>query len=48
MADGEEVILVESRSTYDPLFKVGLNDNLKIGSRVVTSPRFAPQIVWEG
>ena len=47
MADGEEVILVESRSTYDPLFDVGMTDPLKVGTRVVTSPRFAPQIVWE-
>lgn len=47
MADGEEVIVVESTSIYQPIFDVGLTSPKEIGSRVLTSPRFAPQIVWE-
>lgn len=47
MNDGEELILVESQSTYQPLFNVGLTDNLSIDTRVFTSPRFSPQICWE-
>ena len=47
MRDGEEVIIVESVSDYPALFNVGLGDDLEIETRVFTSPRFAPQIVWE-
>lgn len=47
MADGEEVILVESNSRYQPIFNVGLNDDMVIKTRVMTSPRFAPQILWD-
>ncbi|QIE45167.1 pilus assembly protein [Pseudohalocynthiibacter aestuariivivens] len=47
MRDGEEVIVMESRSTYPPIFDVGINDGMMIETRVLTSPRFAPQIVWE-
>ena len=47
MADGEEVILVESESVYQAWFDVGLRNNLKIETRVITSPRFVPQVVWE-
>ncbi len=44
---GEELIIVESVSTYPSVFKVGLSDDLKIRTNVMTSPRFAPQIKWE-
>lgn len=47
MRDGEEVILVEAESIYPPIFDVGIGDEKKIESRVITSPRFAPQILWE-
>ena len=46
MDDGEEVILVESVSTYPALFDVGIND-INIATRVLTSPRFAPQILFD-
>lgn len=45
--DGEEIILVESTSKYEPLFNVGLND-VVIDTRVFTAIRFAPQICYEG
>ncbi len=47
MGDGEEVILVESISTYEPLFDVGLSDGISIDTRVFTSIRFAPQITFQ-
>ncbi|MEB8387436.1 pilus assembly protein [Rhodobacteraceae bacterium KMM 6894] len=47
MADGEELIIVDSSSHYPPLFNVGMNDDINVTTRVVTSPRFAPQINWE-
>jgi hypothetical protein len=47
MRDGEEVIVVEAESIYPSIFNVGIGDTKKIESRVVTSPRFAPQILWE-
>lgn len=47
VADGEEIILVESTSSYEPLFNVGLND-VTISTRVFSAIRFAPQICYEG
>jgi len=44
---GEELIIVESLSTYRGVFKVGLSDDLKIRTNVKTSPRFVPKIDWE-
>lgn len=46
MRDGEEVIVVEAESVYPPIFEVGIGENKMIESRVLTSPRFAPQILW--
>lgn len=47
MNDAEQLILVESASTYSPAFEVGLNDNLSIDTRVFTAIRFAPKIDFE-
>jgi len=47
MDDGEEVIVIDGVSLYAPLFSLGLIDPTIIQSRVLSSPRFAPQIVWE-
>lgn len=47
VADGEEIILVESTSNYAPLFNVGLDD-VTIRTRVFSAIRFAPQICYEG
>lgn len=44
---GEEVILVESRSNYDPLFDVGLAE-IDVETRIFTAIRFAPQVCFEG
>lgn len=46
VSDGEEIILVESNSVYEPLFNVGLND-VTIETRVFTAVRFSPQICYE-
>lgn len=47
MADGEQVIVVESVSNYDPLFNVGLGSGVPMDTRVFTSIRFAPQICFD-
>ena len=47
MNDGEELIVVESASHYPPLFDVGITRDKPVNTRIFTSPRFAPQIVWE-
>ncbi|RBI72361.1 pilus assembly protein [Roseovarius sp. TE539] len=46
MDDGEEVIVIESVSSYPSIFDVGIDD-ITVGTRVVTSPRFAPQILFD-
>jgi len=47
LSDGEEVILVETRSVYDPTFDVGLTAGLDIPTRMFTHLRFAPQLCFE-
>jgi len=46
LPDNERVILVETWSTYKPAFNVGLSEDV-LYNLVFTSPRFAPQLVWE-
>lgn len=46
MADGEEVILVESSSSYEPLFSLVYSTSIGIETRVFTSLRFAPQLCF--
>ena len=45
--NGAEVILVESRSHYNPVFDVGLDD-LVVETRLFTAIRFSPQLCFEG
>lgn len=45
---GEEVIIVESNSSYDSLFKVGLADAINMNTRTFSSLRFAGQLQFEG
>lgn len=45
--NGEEFILVESKSTYDPLFTVGLTD-VDINTRTFTAVRAPQKICYEG
>jgi len=47
MRDGEELVVVDSLSTYPPMFDVGLTDGMKVSTKVMTIPRFAPQINFE-
>jgi len=47
MADGEDVILVETVSNYDSLFSLVLPNPFNIDTRVFTSIRFAPQICFD-
>lgn len=46
MADGETLIIVETKSTYNPPLNVGLGD-LEMKTFIFTRPRFAPQLVWQ-
>ena len=48
LGDGEEVIVVESVSTYRPIFNVGFDSQIPINTRTFTSIRFAPKICYEG
>ncbi|WP_424970994.1 TadE/TadG family type IV pilus assembly protein [Dinoroseobacter sp. S76] len=45
LVDGEHVLLVESWSTYNTLFSVGVSQGLQFNNYMVTSPRFAPRVV---
>lgn len=47
MNDGEEVIVIDAASMYAPFFRLGVIDPTLIESRVLTSPRFAPQVIWD-
>lgn len=46
MPDNEIVILVETKNTFEPLFRIGLEDT-KLENFVFTRPRFVDQIKWE-
>ncbi len=45
MADADRLILVETASTYDPVYQVGM-DSKTLKNFIVTRPRFAPLVVW--
>lgn len=47
LSDGEEVIVVETKSTYDPLFTLVYTTGISIETRVFTSLRFAPQLCYD-
>jgi len=46
---GEELIIVESTSTYSPIFEYpGLNNDYTVNTKVFTGIHFAPQLCWDG
>lgn len=45
MSAGESLIIVETRTTYDPPLDVGLG-TLPMDTFIFTRPRFAPQLIW--
>ncbi|KNG92654.1 TadE/TadG family type IV pilus assembly protein [Pseudaestuariivita atlantica] len=47
MPSGQQIILVETKSVYDPIVDLGLSD-APIETFVATMPRFAPQVQWQG
>ena len=47
MADGDSVIVVETWMTYRPFIDVGVPET-DMYNLIVTSPRFSPQLTWEG
>lgn len=46
MPDNEIVILVETRNTFDPVFRIGM-DKTELENFVFTRPRFVDQIKWD-
>lgn len=46
MPHNEQIMLVETWSTYDPPFATGLEQR-EIENFVFTRPRFAPRVCWE-
>ncbi|MBW6416730.1 TadE/TadG family type IV pilus assembly protein [Celeribacter sp. PS-C1] len=46
MADGEEVVVVETQRPWMPLFRVGVAE-LQFADIVTTKPRFASQVVFD-
>jgi len=42
----EGVLLVQTWVTHEPIFSIGRNFSLEFEDFVVTSPRFAPQVMW--
>lgn len=47
MAPGDQVIVVDTTTDWTPLFNVGLQART-FAQTVVTSPRFVPQVLWNG
>ena len=48
MIDGQEIILVETSSEYDPVFSTGFTDGTNIKTRMFVPLRFAAQLCFEG
>ena len=50
IAEGERVIMVETMAGYDPPFSVYLTgiESRDMSDIVMTRPRFAPQLCWDG
>ena len=49
LRSGEQLIIVESTSTYQPIFEYpGLNNEYTVNTKVFTGVRFAPQLCMTG
>ena len=46
MADGDQMIVVETEQEWSPAFAVGLT-NYRFREVAISRPRFAPQLVWD-
>ncbi|QGX99048.1 pilus assembly protein [Roseovarius faecimaris] len=45
---GEELVIVESTSTYQPTFEYpGLNNSYRVNTKIFTGVRFVSQLCWE-
>jgi len=47
LANADSAIIVETWMEYEPPFQVGLPGG-EFANRVITSPRFVPQLLWTG
>jgi hypothetical protein len=48
MINGQEIILVETSSQYDPVFSTGFTDGTNIKTRMFVPLRFAAQLCYDG
>ncbi|WP_226779240.1 TadE/TadG family type IV pilus assembly protein [Oceaniglobus trochenteri] len=47
LANADSAVIVETWMDYEPPFKIGLPETV-FNNRVVSSPRFVPQLLWTG
>ncbi len=47
MIDGQQIVIVNSRSIYNPSFNVGLSTNMPVETAQFMNLRFAPQLCFE-
>ena len=47
LSSGQQVILVETFSTYRPYFRVGMGNSIDMETRIFVAPRFVPQIDYK-
>ncbi|WP_108483403.1 TadE/TadG family type IV pilus assembly protein [Oceaniglobus ichthyenteri] len=47
LANADTAIIVETWMDYKPPFAIGLSET-EFANRVITSPRFVPQLLWTG
>lgn len=47
MIDGQQIVIVNSLSTYNPSFNVGLSSNMRVETSQFMNLRFAPQLCFE-
>ncbi|MEM8729479.1 MAG: pilus assembly protein [Pseudomonadota bacterium] len=47
MANSQRLVLVETRNTYAPVFKVGMDD-IELENFVFMNPRFVQNVAWDG
>jgi hypothetical protein len=47
MIDGQQIVIVNSRSIYNPSFNVGLSTNMAVETSQFMNLRFAPQLCFE-
>ncbi|WP_306152905.1 TadE/TadG family type IV pilus assembly protein [Roseovarius sp. MMSF_3281] len=47
LSSGQQIILVETFSTYKPYFRVGMGNSIDMETRIFISPRFVPKVDYK-